>query len=313
MPWRRGGRRPHRDGPGRRAGRSRAVKSAAGRVARPAACRPTLGPASDRAGSRSRARAAAPRRIPATSTGTTTAGSRQARSERHRRRLLLRDSMIRTITPTRSSSVETSWSVDAGTQRRRPQSCLARLAGFRGAAAENSPSLVSTSSCSPVSASSITIRPGRAARIRAGSSTRIATTSCRCVSCSQRALPPGCADEVGDDEDEASAGGSRRRRRLEHGPTRSVVRPVRPGTRLGAGSRLRRSTWVRAAARRDDLARPRCRRTWPRPGCRPAREEPGQADGQLGQDELLRALDRRRSASTASGRGAARRSARGPR
>ena len=121
----------------------------------------------------------------------------------------------------------------------------------------------------------------------------------------QRRLPVDVADEVGDDEDQAApAGGGRGQ--PQHGVEVGgvAVRAARPSGLVS--SWVRRRTWVRPV--RAGITR------WSRLSYRIApdpvaalREQPGQADGELGEHRVLAVLGRRRSASTPTGRAPARR------
>ncbi len=114
----------------------------------------------------------------------------------------------------------------------------------------NSGSLVSASSCSPVSASSTRTSPRSGRSSSTGSTTRIATTSCRWLSRVSAGLPVDVADEVGDDEDQAapaSGGGGQ----LQHGGQVGGA-PVRCGGRAGFGEFVGQAQHVgTAGARRD--------------------------------------------------------------
>ena len=172
----------------------------------------------------------------------------------------------------------------------------------------NSASLESTVSCSPVSASSTTITPASGSSYSRGSTSRIATTSWRSVSCSSGRSQPGAVMK-------SEMRTTSERRRIapsanSSSPARSVIAPRAAG-RLhqapGQGQHL-----VAAAARRDralDLVVEEDRAD----AVAAAGEQAGERRRELGRARAPSAGRSGRSPSTATGRAGATRSARDPR
>ena len=135
----------------------------------------------------------------------------------------------------------------------------------------NSGSLVSASTCSPVSASSTRTSPSSGRSSSIGSTMRMATTSWRWASRVSGALPAGVADEVGDDEDQAAPAGGGRGQRAACA-ARSVVRARCRSRRPRPGQLVGEPQHVGAAgAGRDHPLAAACRTASRRPGCRRGR------------------------------------------
>ena len=134
--------------------------------------------------------------------------------------------------------------VDAGPPERRargpPRARSAASANRR----RNAASWVSTSSCSPVSASSHDDGPTSGSSVSRGSTSRTASTSWRRLSRCERLLPARGADEVGDDDDHRAAA-DRAMGRPRTAAPRSVTGAARQA-RLGDAGRGRAAAPGRA-------------------------------------------------------------------
>ena len=172
----------------------------------------------------------------------------------------------------------------------------------------NSASLESTTSCSPVSASSTTITPASGSSYSRGSTSRIATTSWRWLSCSRGRSQPG---GVMKSETRTT---SERRRIVRSAVSSSRVRSVTAPFVSGGGRRRFRAsarTWLRLLRGGSVSSSSLSKRMAPTAVAAP-REELREGRRELAQHELLRPVDRPEAHRAATGRAAARRSARGP-
>ena len=182
-----------------------------------------------------------------------------------------------------------------GPAHARPKSGLARSSTPSRNRARNHGSAESTRSCSPVSASSTTIRPTSGSASSARSTTRNATTSFRCASRIERTLPLARADEVRDHHDQAAP--RQRRDSIEH---RGEVRGGRcPGVGCAVEFPSDAQRVAASGAGRDDAGGAgvgayrgslRSRGSVVEDGADPvavSAEHPGQDEGELGKHVLL--------------------------
>ena len=178
--------------------------------------------------------------------------------------------------------------VDTCPEGGRPQLRLAVLAGSPQPA-PNSSSLESTVSCSPVSASSTTMALASGSSYSRGSTSRMATTSCRSLSRSRGRSHPG---PVMKSETRTT---SDRRRIVRSAVSSSRVRSVTAPFVSGGGRRRLRvsaSTWFRLLLRGGSVSSSLVvEQDGPDPVAAPG-EKPCEGGRELAQDELLRPVDR---------------------
>ena len=182
----------------------------------------------------------------------------------------LRMSVKRTMASTRSPSVDSS-SASTPARHEAPRAGRPRVAAAMRAKRLRKPaSWVSTSNCSPVSASRSGTRPRSGRSSSSGSNRRTATTSWRCASCASGRSQPGSLmkSETTNTVERRwiSVGG-----RLPAGRRSRVVPDCRARARpRGAASRAAGAAHGAGRCAAESPRPRRCRRASRRPGCRGA-------------------------------------------